>query len=168
MERGSVRQQCSICIQGKGMGKSLLYQTLVAHFVSVTIYISSLLTLGADQVNKLMGYTSVPGYKVIPLHLDAVKTDEQLKKILTRIEGLQDSISLVVFTLPQTVTDRFPRFVDSIKAKASVVVIDEIHMFNYFGRSFRQEFQKLKTKMFCKVSAFVPMLFLMASCNACI
>ena len=166
MERRSARQQCRmLCIQGTGSGKSLLYQTLAAHFVGVTIYVSPLLTLGADQVNKLMQRTSVPGYKVIPLQLDAVKTAEQLKHLLALVEGLQDSISLVVFTSPQTVTDRFPKFIESVKSKVSFVVIDEIHLFNYFGRTFRHEFQKLKTKMFRKLSATVPMLFLTASCN---
>ena len=62
-----------LCIQGTGKGKSILYQTLAAHFTGVTIYVSPLLTLGADQVNKLMERTRVIGYTIIPIHLDALK-----------------------------------------------------------------------------------------------
>ena len=43
-----------LCVQGTGKGKSILYQTLCAHFKGVSLYISPLLTLSADQVNKLM------------------------------------------------------------------------------------------------------------------
>ena len=47
-----------LCVQGTGAGKSVLYQSLAAHFKCVILYISPLLTLGADQeVNKLMEQT---------------------------------------------------------------------------------------------------------------
>ena len=62
MQKHFDRKKCRmLCIQGTGKGKSLLYQTLAAHFVGVTVYISPLLTLSADQVGKLMARTHVLG-----------------------------------------------------------------------------------------------------------
>ena len=155
-----------LCIQGTGKGKSILYQTLAAHFGKVTVYISPLLTLGADQVNKLMGLTRVIGYTIIPIQLDSVKTKEEIAALSTLINGIQDGISVVIYTSPQTLTDRFPKFVESICQHISFVVVDELHMFNDYGRSFRVEFQRLRSRLFRQVSARTPMLFLTASCNA--
>ena len=73
--------------------------------------------------------------------------------------------SVLVFTSPQTITDKFPHFVASVADHVSFVVVDELHMFNAFGRSFRKEFQALKHHLFLVVKTSVPILFLTASCN---
>ena len=74
MEAKARRQKCRmLCIQCTGSGKSLLYQTLAAHFRGVTIYILPLLTLGADQVNKLFTKTQHLGLSVIPIHLPGAR-----------------------------------------------------------------------------------------------
>ena len=168
MEHHSFGKPCRfLCIQGTGSGKSILYQTLAAHFAGVTIYISPLLTLGADQVNKLMQKTAVLNPSIIPIHFDSMKTNAQLDNFLKLLKRVDSHASIVVFSSPQTITDRFPFFIDRLNELniISFVVVDELHMFNMFGRSFRCEFMKLKTKLFQKVHDKVVMLFMTASCN---
>ena len=70
-----------LCIQGTGKGKSVLYQSLSAHFKGVTVYISPLLTLGSDQVNKLMTQTRIMSSPFIPIFLDAAKNKAQSDEI---------------------------------------------------------------------------------------
>ena len=167
MENHASKRQCRmLCIQGTGTGKSLLYQTLSAHFAQVTIYISPLLTLASDQVNKLFAKTQFLGSTVVPIHLDAVPiSGDHMKNLIRLLNGAKNAMSIVVFTSPQTLTDKFPSFVGSVKNRISFVVVDELHMYNAFGRSFREEFVKLKNKLFSRLDEKIPMLFVTASCN---
>ena len=167
MQKHFDRKKCRmLCIQGTGKGKSLLYQTLAAHFVGVTVYISPLLTLSADQVGKLMARTHVLGSTIIPINLDAVSSNESMDNVIKLINNVKECMSVVVFSSPQTLTNKFKGFIRSVKNKISFVVVDELHMFNYFGSTFRKEFGDLQRRLFKAVSAFTPMLFLTASCNS--
>ena len=166
MEQTSLGHECRLlCIQGTGSGKSVLYQTLAAHYRSVTIYVSPLLTLGADQVNKIMQKTRLLGNTIVPIHLDAVQSDDDMAYVTSLMTSVNPQCSVLVFTSPQTITNKFPHFVASVADHVSFVVVDELHMFNAFGRSFRKEFQALKHHLFLVVKTSVPILFLTASCN---
>ena len=88
-----------------------------------------------------------------------------MDNLLRLLKNMKPNISVVIFTSPQTLTDKFPSFVGDLQKQVSFVVVDEIHMFNSFGRSFRKEFSKLKGKLFRKVDKLTPMLFLTATCN---
>ena len=50
-EKREIRQ---LCVQPTGSGKSLLFQTIATFLKGITICLTPLLSLGADQVNKLM------------------------------------------------------------------------------------------------------------------
>ena len=54
---GNICQKIDIrqlCVQPTGSGKSLLFQTIATFLKGVTLCLSPLLSLAADQVNKLM------------------------------------------------------------------------------------------------------------------
>ena len=45
------------------------------------------------------------------------------------------------------------------------VVVDEIHLVNHFGRTFRNEFGALKDKLFAPLQNMIPMMFITATCT---
>jgi ATP-dependent DNA helicase RecQ len=53
----------------------------------------------------------------------------------------------------------------NIRMLIRFVVVDELHLFTSFGRSFRNEFNHLKQKLLIKLNNLVPMLFLTATCT---
>ena len=153
-----------LCVKGTGMGKSILYQTLAAHFRDVTLYISPLLTLGADQVQKLMDRTNTANTRFVPIFLDGIKSSAEAKEFAALMKNLEPDTIVILFASPQTLVNRHKAFLKSVIRLIRFVVVDEIHLFNAFGRSFRNEFSGLKTVLFQKLPT-VPMLFLTATCT---
>jgi len=156
---------CLLCVQNTGAGKTLLYQTVAAYLKHVTVYISPLLSLGSDQVNKLMIHARTHAPTITPIHLDEVSSKKELRSIIDLIKNALDSETIIVFASPQSLTTKFPSFTNLIRMYIKFIVVDELHLFNSFGRSFRSEFKLLKSKLFCKVRKTIPMLFLTATCT---
>ena len=156
-----------LCVQGTGSGKSLLYQTLATYFKGVTLYISPLLALGTDQCNKLMTRTRGVDETIIPILLDECKNDWIAHQIYSDIEMVDhNDNTIVLFTSPQFITERNPAFIRFMNSFICFVVLDELHLFNSFGRSFRNEFPQLKEKIFDKFPLPIPMLALTATCTS--
>ena len=151
----------------------VLEQEVGKHFYTrlllVTIYISPLLSLGSDQVNKLMRKTRTDNTTTVPVHLDEVKNLlNELNAILSLIKNADDTTCVIIFPPPQSITEKYPHLVEDLKSLIRFGVVDEWHLFNSFGRSFRKnEFNLLKQKLFTrpKLNNLVPMLFLTATCT---
>ena len=154
-----------LCVKGTGLGKSILYQTLAAHYKEVTLYISPLLTLGADQVQKLMDRTNTITTRFVPIFLDGIKSSAEAKEFAVLMKNVDPETVIILFASPQTLVNRHKAFFKSVIRLIRFVVVDEIHLFNAFGRSFRSEFTGLKTVLFQRL-VNVPMLFLTATCTA--
>ena len=58
-----------LCVQPTGSGKSLLFQTIASFLKGVTLCLSPLLSLTADQVNKLVINTRGADSTIIALHI---------------------------------------------------------------------------------------------------
>jgi hypothetical protein len=71
----------------------------------VTIYISPLLSLGSDQVNKLIRKTRTDNTTTAPVHLDEVKNLlNELNAILSLIKNADDTTCVIIFPSPQSIT----------------------------------------------------------------
>ena len=156
--RGGLRQ---LCIQPTGGGKTLLFHTIARYLMGGTICIVPLLSLGADQVNKTMLRTANEA-----VHLDDL-LDDDVSELLLLIKEMDDKTTVMLYSSPQFLTERFPSFIKLLlqSFRIRMIVVDEIHLFAQFGRSFRSEFNDLKTKLFLKVPKKTIMLFLTATCT---
>ena len=153
-----------LCIRPTGGGKYLLFTTLAACLGRITLCITPLLSLGADQTIKHQHNTKTKSTELNSLHLDEVpKGDMQL--ILNLLQATAPSSSILVYASPQSLVTKatghcaFLEFLLGNHHLLSMIVIDEIHLLNDFGRSFRADINMLKDKLFQKVKETKPMLF---------
>ena len=136
-------------MQPTGSGKSLLFQTIVTYLKGVTICLTPLLSLGADQVNKLMINTRSEDTTITALHLD--KCDHgDIPEVMGLMKNLKDTSTIFIFCSPQSITEKFDTFVNALIHDGLIrfVVVDKVHLFTHFGRSFRNEFNDLKDRFF--------------------
>ena len=162
--RNPIRQ---LCVRPTGGGKTLLFQTLAAYMKGITLCLIPLLSLGADQVNKTMIKTrSDSTNSITAIHLDELKRND-LVELLSILREADDGLTTILYSSPQFLVESFPTFFAGLLSTGLLrfVVVDEIHLFTHFGRSFRTEFTDLKDKIFKKLPAKVPSLFLTATCT---
>ena len=159
-----------LCIRPTGGGKSLLFTTLAACLGRITLCITPLLSLGADQTIKHQNNTKTRSTELNSLHLDEVpKGDIQL--VLNLLLATAPSSSIIVYASPQSLVTKatgrsvFLDFLIDNHHLLEMIVIDEIHLLTDFGRSFRAEITLLKDEFFAKVKESKPMLFLTATCT---
>ena len=70
-----------------------------------------MLSLAADQVNKLMINTRADRTTITALHLDECEQSD-LNEVINLIRNLKDSSTLFIFSSPQAITERFKTFGD--------------------------------------------------------
>ena len=162
-EKREIRQ---LCVQPTGSGKSLLFQTIATFLKGITICLTPLLSLGADQVNKLMINTRSEDTTIAVLHLDECDHGD-IPEIMGLIKNMKDNSTLFIFCSPQSITEKFDTFVNALIHDGLIrfVVVDEVHLFTHFGRSFRNEFNDLNDRFFSNLASSMPMLFLTATCT---
>ena len=163
-EKHLVRQ---LCVRPTRGGKTLLFHTLAAYMKGVTLCLIPLLSLGADQVNKAMIKTrNDPTMSFSAFHLDELSPSD-LKELMLLLAEVDAGTTTILYSSPQFLTDSNPKFVDDLLKLNALrfVAVDEIHLFTHFGRSFRNEFNKLKDVLFSKLPRNIPSLFLTATCT---
>ena len=157
-----------LCIRPTGGGKSLLFTTLASCLGRITLCITPLLSLGADQTIKHQHNTKTKSTELNSLHLDEVpKGDMQLT--LNLLLATAPSSSILVYASPQSLVTKATgrsvclEFLLVNHHLLSMIVIDEIHLLTDFGRSFRADINMLKEELFNKVKETTP--FLTATCT---
>jgi len=155
-----------LCVRPTGGGKSLLFTVLARCFKGVTLCITPLLSLGSDQVRKLLANTRQSDTSITSFHLDEMSVDDILR-LETGLMTLCPTKTVVLFSSPQRLIGPASGLLKFLLSNAifKFVVVDEIHLVSSFAQTFRSEFASLKTHLFSKLPTGIPKLFLTATCT---
>ena len=155
--------------QPTGCGKSMVRDVFASSVGGITINIAPLLSLNADQNNKLK--SKIKCKNVHCIHLDEYDNKSHVTKInqLLRLHPVNSSLTIIVFTSPQRLL-KYNQYIETIYAlmkekTLKLISVDEIQLFTQFGLWFRVEFLKLKEVLFEKTKNKIPLLFMTASAN---
>jgi superfamily II DNA helicase RecQ len=139
-----------LLVRPTGGGKSAVRDVNVLQTGGIALTIVSLLSLGADQTNKLQNLTSDENGIIKSICLDECRDVEDQKAISQIISSLtKDTMQTVfIFSSPQAITKSptFQVMIENIINNQSLrlVCIDEIHLFVHFGLTFHSEFIELR------------------------
>jgi len=145
IENTSIHQ---LLVRPTGGGKSMVYLISGILLKGVTLCISPLLSLGADQVNKLR---ELPrhGRDIFAYHLDEM-TPSSINYLASGLHQLHHSNTVFLFASPQLLTEqqKGQRLLQSLfdLNLIRLIVFDEIHLVVGHGLSFRKPF--LDVRMF--------------------
>ena len=167
-----------LLVRPTGGGKSAVRDTVGVILAGVSLTISPLLSLAADQTHKVDTRASQAFGNVLSFHLDEIKDIREQEAVAASISKMHFDTTQTVFLFasPQVFVNHpvWRKLLDCIIQKRLLrfVAIDEIHLFVYFARSFRKEFAWLQPYLFSKLQSqgsasmtTVPVLFMTATCN---
>ena len=100
---------------------------------------------------------------IVPFNLDEARHKKDLKIVISLFQNAVAPTTVLIFASTQSLTNKLPSFVATIWNLIWFVVIDKLHLFHNFGRSFRKEFTLLKDKMFSILRSNIHMLFMTAT-----
>jgi superfamily II DNA helicase RecQ len=147
----------------------------------VSLTITPLLSMGADQQAKIELKAKQTAGKVVSIHLDEIQALADQNAIILMIKALPaDRHTMVIlFSSPQAFVNKkspWSELVDKLikNDHLSMVCIDELHLFTHFVMTFRNKFKELtmfllyKLKFIgsaSKMKTKIPILFMTASCT---
>jgi len=147
-------------VRATGGGKSLVRDTVAAANGGITLSISPLLSLGADQESNLNLGVRDGGGAIAAYHLDEFSHHKEnqraiVKEVLATDDDKRKTI--VLFASPQAVAknDVWREMIHEIikRRMLRLVCVDEVHLFCSFAFSFRSEIYSLKECLFSKLLA---------------
>ena len=94
----------------------MLFHTLACYLKGVSICIVPLLSLGADQVNKTMIRTQHDP-STWAIHLDDLHDKKVVDELLTLLQDMNDNGTVMLYSSPQFLTERFPNFIADLVLK---------------------------------------------------
>ena len=115
-----------ICIRPTGSGKSLLYQVIALHVKKVTLCITPILALGADQMQKV---ANINESNLIAFHVVEL-TDAQVIKLKNHLEILHPENAVILLASPLFLNNHDQQFLHFLFENNLIrlVVMDELHL----------------------------------------
>jgi superfamily II DNA helicase RecQ len=136
-----------------GGGKSMVHDVFSVLNAGVSLTITPLLSLGADQEEKVNAAKSTMMFGTIAaIHLDKIwakhEQESIIKDILSQLS--MSNTTTFLFSAPQAIVKEGSLWMGLLEAlinknRLPMVCVDEVHLFVYFGLTFRKEFKHLKT-----------------------
>ena len=139
-------------------GKSLCRDTIGRMLRGIYWTICPLLSLSADQTEKMAEYqTEFGDSRIRAIHLDEIESDASIQSITTTINGMFDDTSRVaaIFSSPQCLKKPWvQQLFDSTLAKGllRLFCVDEVHAATRHALTFHSIYKDLKEPVFDKAS----------------
>jgi superfamily II DNA helicase RecQ len=152
-----IRPGAVLLIRPTGGGKSSVRDVYSVMCAGVSLTITPLLSLGADQTEKIRKNASQNGGPVHSFHLDELRCPQAQRLLSERILSLSvdTHTTIFIFSSPQALVNNklWRTMIESLIAKQllSMLCVDEVHLFVQFGLTFRQELAQLQSVLFKKL-----------------
>ena len=168
-----------LLVRPTGGGKSSVRDVYSVMNGSISLTITPLLALGADQDEKISLKAKQTSGTVASVHLDEIRRKSDQQELVCLIQALPDKshTTLFIFSSPQAILNKSFLWLDLIDwliahGRLSMVCVDELHLFVHFGMTFRDEFKALTPVLFSKLKvqgsntrSSILILFMTATCT---
>jgi superfamily II DNA helicase RecQ len=144
-----------------------------------SLTIVPLLSLGADQEEKLTLRAKHAEGTITSVHLDEIRSAGDQELLISKLKLLpnESSTTVILFSSPQAMLNKKFLWLDFLNwlidnNRLSMVCVDEVHLFAHFGMTFREEFKLLTPALFNKLkvggsstTTTTPLLFMTGACT---
>jgi hypothetical protein len=168
-----------LLVRPTGGGKSAVRDVSSILSGGFSLTITPLLSLGADQEEKITLRAKDTGGTVVAVHFDEVRSVADQQSLITSLKliPVDGHTTVIMFSSPQAILNKtflWKQFIHWLidNDLLSLVCVDEVHLFVHFGLTFRDEFRQLTTVLFNKLKVIgslqrtkIPLLFMTGTCT---